>query len=199
MTVRATMQKAIPLAALLAVLVIQPAMAEIKTAVFAAGCFWCTEADFDKVDGVLETTSGYTGGTEPSPTYEDVAQGKTTHLEAVKVAYDSEKIDYAGLLKVYWRNVDPFDDRGQFCDKGGSYRAAIFVGDDAERELAEATKTGHEKGFGRTIVTRILPRAEFYPAEEYHQNYHMKKPLAYKFYRYGCGRDNRLQTVWRNS
>ena len=182
-------------AVLLAVL---PAAAsgETKTAVFAGGCFWCMEQPFDELDGVLSTTAGYTGGHTSSPTYEQVTYGDTGHLEAVAVAYDPSKIDFAALLAVYWRNIDPFDDAGQFCDKGSSYRAAVFVGEDAERELAQATKDAHQERLARPFVTRILPKSEFHPAEDYHQDYYRKNPVRYRFYRLRCGRDSRLAEVW---
>ena len=172
------------------------ASAEIKTAVFAGGCFWCMEPPFDRLDGVLETTSGYTGGRTESPTYEKVTYGDTGHFEAVRVRYDDAKVDYATLLDVYWRQIDPFDDSGQFCDKGSSYRAAVFVGDVAERAAAEASKRELQVRLGRPFVTGILPRATFYPAEQYHQDYYRKNPLRYKFYRSGCRRDRRLEEVW---
>lgn len=177
-------------------LVAGAALGEQKTAVFAGGCFWCMEPPFDVIDGVLETTSGYTGGRTESPTYEEVTYGDTGHLEAVRITYDADKVDFAALLEVYWRNIDPFDDRGQFCDKGSSYRAAIFVADDAERELAERTKRALEAKLGATFATRILPRAAFHAAETYHQDYYRKNPLRYKFYRLRCGRDGRLREVW---
>ena len=169
---------------------------EQKTAVFAGGCFWCMEPPFDELEGVLATTSGYTGGHTESPTYKEVTYGDTGHLEAVQVTYDADKIDFRALLDVYWRNIDPFDDRGQFCDKGPSYRAAIFVADDAERELAETTLRELETRLDAKFVTRILPRAAFYVAEDGHQDYYRKNPLRYKYYRLRCGRDSRLEAVW---
>ena len=184
--------------ATLAVLTLLAACAggEERTAVFAGGCFWCMEPPYDDLPGVSETVSGFTGGHVDTPTYEQVTYGDTGHLEAVLVRYDSEKVDYKTLLDVYWRNVDPFDDTGQFCDKGLSYRAAIFVDGDAERQLAEETKAEHEAALGKPIVVRILPRAAFHPAEDYHQDYYRKNPVRYRFYRYRCGRDRRLAEVW---
>ena len=170
---------------------------ELKTAVFAGGCFWCMEPPFDELEGVVSTTSGYTGGHAENPTYEQVTYGDTGHLEAVKVTYDAEKVDYATLLDVYWQNIDPFDNLGQFCDKGASYRAAIFVGDDAEMALADRTKSEREERLGAPFVTRILKRGEFYDAEDYHQDYYLKNPLRYKYYRFRCRRDARLDEVWR--
>ena len=169
---------------------------EVKTAVFAGGCFWCMEPPFDELEGVVATTSGYTGGRAENPTYEQVTYGDTGHLEAVKVTYDPEKVDYATLLDVYWRNIDPFDNLGQFCDKGASYRAAIFVEDDEEMALADRTKRALEERLGEPFVTRILERAEFYDAEDYHQDYYLKNPLRYKYYRFRCRRDARLDEVW---
>ena len=172
------------------------AFGEQKTAVFAGGCFWCMEPPFDALDGVLATTSGYTGGRTESPTYKDVTYGDTGHLEAVRVTYDADKIDFRTLLDVYWRNIDPFDDRGQFCDKGPSYRAAIFVDGDAERAWAETTKRELETQLDAKFATRILPRTAFHAAEDYHQDYYRKNPLRYKYYRLRCGRDDRLEEVW---
>ncbi|MDJ0641704.1 MAG: peptide-methionine (S)-S-oxide reductase MsrA [Erythrobacter sp.] len=166
------------------------------TAVFAMGCFWCAEADFEKVDGVLDVVSGYTGGTTVSPTYEEVTYERTGHYEAVLVTYDTTKVRYGDLLAVFWKNVDPFDDNGQFCDKGSSYRAAVFPGSDAERDAAEASKVEATRQLGKDIVTAINDRAEFYAAEEYHQDYYKKNPVRYAFYRSRCGRDERLEAVW---
>lgn len=171
------------------------ARAEERTAVFAAGCFWCVEPPYDEVDGVLETVSGYTGGHAESPTYEQVTYGATGHLEAVLVRYDAAKVDYQTLLGIFWDNVDPFDNMGQFCDKGSSYRAAIFVDGHEEEALADASKAALEAAYGARIAVRILPRKTFYPAEDYHQDYYLKNPLRYKFYRYRCGRDQRLEVL----
>ena len=171
-------------------------LAEEATAVFAGGCFWCMEPPYDQLPGVLDTTSGYSGGHTANPTYEQVTAGGTGHYEVVRVTYDPDRISYDELLAVFWRNIDPFDDRGQFCDRGSSYRAAVFYGNEAERELAEAAKADIEIRFGRTVVTGILPAARFYPAEGYHQNYYTENPLRYRYYRYGCGRDKRLRQVW---
>ena len=169
---------------------------ELRTAVFAGGCFWCMEPPYDELDGVVATISGYTGGHAENPTYEQVTYGDTGHLEAVRVTYDAEKVDYATLLDVFWRNIDPFDNLGQFCDKGASYRAAIFVGDDKEMALAERTKRELEEKLGARFVTRILPRSEFYDAEDYHQDYYLENPIRYKYYRFRCRRDARLDEVW---
>lgn len=167
-------------------------------AVFSGGCFWCMEGPFDKLEGVIATTSGYTGGTAVNPTYEQVSSGRTGHMEAVLVEYDPARVGYARLLEVYWRNVDPLDAAGQFCDKGSQYLSAIFPVDDQQRALAEASKASLEKSrkLPGPIVTRILPAAAFYPAEAYHQDYYLKNPFRYAFYRRGCGRDARLEQLW---
>ncbi|MYE12695.1 MAG: peptide-methionine (S)-S-oxide reductase MsrA [Gammaproteobacteria bacterium] len=170
--------------------------AEEAAAVFAGGCFWCMEPPYDQLPGVLDTTSGYSGGHTRTPTYQQVTAGGTGHYEVVRVTYDPDRISYDELLAVFWRNIDPFDDRGQFCDRGSSYRAAVFFGSEAERELAEAAKADIETRFGRTVVTGILPAAPFYAAEGYHQNYYTENPLRYRYYRYRCGRDERLRQVW---
>lgn len=169
---------------------------QTATAVFAGGCFWCMEPPFDKTEGVISTTSGYTGGQKANPTYEEVSSGTTGHFESVKVEYDPSKVTYEKLLEVYWPNVDPFDSSGQFCDKGDQYRSAIFYGNEKEKELAEASKKQMAAKPGKPIETLILPASQFYPAEDYHQDYYKKNPLKYKFYRYGCGRDTRLEAVW---
>lgn len=187
------MRKIIVLLALAAAL---PAAAENAVAIFAGGCFWCMEPPYDELDGVAETVSGYTGGHAEAPTYEEVTAGGTGHFEAVRVTYDPERVTFVELADVFWRNIDPFDDGGQFCDRGSSYRAAIFHGDEAEREVAEAGKADIEARFDRRVVTRILPAAAFYPAEGYHQDYYQKNPLRYRYYRFSCRRDARLDAVW---
>ena len=174
--------------------VIKPAVA-----VFAGGCFWCMELPFDALPGVIGTTSGYTGGHMENPTYKDVSNGKTGHLEAVQVTYDPAKISYEKLLEIFWHNVDPFDKEGQFCDKGDQYKAAIFYQDDKEKQLAEASKVVVKTKFpGEAIVASIKPAEKFYPAEEYHQDYYLKNPKRYEFYRFTCGRDHRLDQIWGN-
>jgi peptide-methionine (S)-S-oxide reductase len=175
----------------------QPSAPETqRVAIFAGGCFWCVEADFDKVPGVISTTSGYTGGQEPNPTYEQVSSGATGHYEAVRIVYDPGKVSYPQLLDVFWRNIDPHDATGQFCDKGGQYRAAIFVQTDAERQLAEGSKAAVADRLKARVVTEVLQAGSFYPAEDYHQDYYRKNPLKYRFYRATCGRDARLGDVW---
>jgi peptide-methionine (S)-S-oxide reductase len=163
-------------------------------AVFAGGCFWCVEAAYQDVDGVTDAVSGFTGGTLKNPSYSGNHQG---HYEAVEVSYDPTKISYEDLLAIFWVNVDPFDDRGQFCDKGPSYLSAIFVADANQQRLAQASLLRVEKQFpDDSVVTPILPAAQFWPVEEYHQDYYKKNPLRYNYYRYGCGRDKRLQQIW---
>lgn len=172
-------------------------VARADTAVFAGGCFWCMEADFEKLEGVSEVISGFTGGTLKNPTYNGNHEG---HYEAVRVVYDPEIVSYRELLDHYWTNIDPFDDSGQFCDKGPSYLSAIFVADDRQRNLAEASKQKVVERFpGREVVTPILPLATFYPIkgeESHHQDYYRKYPVRYKFYRWNCGRDQRLEEIW---
>jgi len=170
----------------------------LKKATFAGGCFWCTEADFEKVPGVVEVISGYTGGDKENPTYEQVSAGKTGHAEAVQVVYDSEKITYGALLEIFWRHVDPTDPGGQFVDRGNQYRSAIFYHDDEQRRVAEESKSRLEKSgrYGRPIVTEIVALREFYPAEEYHQDYHKKNEQRYEFYRQHSGRDQFLKKTW---
>ena len=167
-------------------------------ATFAGGCFWCMEPPFDKLDGVISTTSGYTGGAKVKPTYEEVSAGSTGHAEAVQVEYDPKKVSYEKLLDVFWHNVDPTQKDGQFCDHGSQYRTGIFVHDAEQKRLADASKAalGKSKPFKGDIVTEIVPATTFYPAEEYHQDYYIKNPLRYKLYRTGCGRDARLKEVW---
>ena len=170
--------------------------AEYKSAVFAGGCFWCLEGPFDALPGVIETESGYTGGTIVNPTYEQVSSGTTGHIEAMRVVYDPQKVTYEQLLAVFWRNIDPTDGGGQFCDRGPQYRSAIFYADAEEEAVARSEKTRLEESMDMTIATEILPRTEFYAAEEYHQDYYRKNPLRYHFYRQGCGRDQRLKQIW---
>ncbi len=170
--------------------------AKQATAVFAMGCFWCAEADFEKVPGVVKVVSGYTGGRIAKPTYEQVSAGGTGHYEAVLVTYNPAKVRYADLLTVFWRNVDPFDAAGQFCDKGESYRAAVFPGNDAERKAAQASRDYLTGFFKRDLATKIVTRATFYPAEGYHQDYYKNNPIRYRYYRSRCGRDDRLAEVW---
>jgi len=172
--------------------------AGIETAVFAGGCFWCTESDFDKVPGVISTTSGYIGGTIKNPSYEQVSAGATGHAEAVEVKFDTSKISYAQLLKTYWLSIDPLTPNRQFCDSGSQYRSAIFYTSESQKKQALASKKSLEdsKFFNLPIVTEITAATAFYPAEDYHQDYHNKNPIRYSYYRNGCGRDDRLKQVW---
>jgi peptide-methionine (S)-S-oxide reductase len=169
-----------------------------KTAIatFAGGCFWCVEADFDKVAGVITTTSGYTGGRTVNPTYEQVSAGGTGHAEAVEIAYDPAKVTFEKLLDVFWHNIDPLARNAQFCDHGNQYRTAIFYHDDSERSAAEASKAAVQKHFKEPIQTEVTPAGPFYKAEEYHQDYYVKNPIRYKFYRFNCARDARLEELW---
>jgi len=170
-----------------------------KTAIatFAGGCFWCMEAPFESLPGVLTTTSGYTGGHTVNPTYKEVSKGLTGHNEAVQAVFDPDKVNYETLLDVFWHNIDPFNDSGQFCDKGNQYQAVIFFQGEEQRQLVEASKANLALKFkGKTVVTSILPAKEFYPAEDYHQNYYKHNPIRYKVYRNLCKRDGRLQQIW---
>jgi peptide-methionine (S)-S-oxide reductase len=165
-------------------------------AIFAGGCFWCTESDFDKVPGVLSTVSGYTGGHLVQPTYEQVTAGGTGHFEAVQIRYDPKTVGFATLAQIFLRTIDPFDGDGQFCDRGSQYRSAIFVSDEHEQELASAAKAAAEAELVKPVATLILPASSFFPAEDYHQDYYRKNPVRYRFYRFTCGRDARLKRVW---
>jgi peptide methionine sulfoxide reductase msrA/msrB len=170
----------------------------LKTATLAGGCFWCVEADFEKVDGVVEVISGYTGGNKENPTYEEVSAGGTGHVEAVQVFYDPKKITYKEILDVFWRHVDPTDPGGQFVDRGSQYRTVIFYHDEEQKRLAEESKRELEKSgrFDKPIVTEIVKFTKFYPAEDYHQDYYKTHSLRYKYYRYASGRDQFLKKVW---
>lgn len=167
-----------------------------ESAILAGGCFWCMEPPYDETEGVLATISGYSGGDELNPTYEQVSSGTTGHIEVVKIEYDPSKVGYEKLLDIFWRNIDPLDPAGQFCDKGSQYRSAIFYGNEEEKRLAEESKKKIEEKLGKPVVTEILPEKTFYAAEDYHQNYYQENPIRYKLYRYGCGRDARLEEVW---
>jgi peptide-methionine (S)-S-oxide reductase len=173
-----------------------PLPAGLAEATFASGCFWCGEKDFEAVPGVVEVISGYTGGSTPNPTYEDVGSQSTGHYEAIRVRFDPAKVSYDALLDYYWHHVDYTDGGGQFCDRGPSYRPAIFFHDDAQRAAAEASKAKLANEKKVPIAVAILPAAVFTPAEDYHQDYYKKNPIRYKFYRTGCGRDARIQQLW---
>lgn len=199
-----TVLRLLPIFLLAATLISGPSEAQTNAsppfakATFAGGCFWCMEPPFDKLDGVVSTTSGYTGGEQDRPTYEQVSAGGTGHAEAVEVVYDPAVIGYERLLEVFWHNVDPLDAGGQFCDRGDQYRTAIFAQDDAQLQAAQASKRALEepKRFDKPIATEIIRASEFYPAEEYHQNFYKKHSVKYKFYRLSCGRDARLRELW---
>ncbi len=167
-------------------------------AIFAGGCFWCVEADFDKVQGVTATISGYIGGKTVNPTYEQVSRGRTGHIEAVKVYYDPAKTNYVRLLAAFWPMIDPLTQNGQFCDMGNQYRSAIFYADEEHHQQAKVSLMALDQSgrFNQPVVTELLPATEFYPAEEYHQDYYLKNPVRYQFYRSRCGRDKRLAELW---
>ena len=175
--------------------------AEEQTAIFAGGCFWCMQAPFDKLDGVLSTKAGYTGGTKDNPTYEETSSGKTGHREAVEIKFDSKKVTYKKLIETFWDNIDPLDGKGQFCDKGEQYTSAVFYLNEEQKKIFEATKAEIEKNlkFKGKIETSLLPAKKFYAAEDYHQSYYKKNPVRYTYYRTSCGRDKRLQDLWGKS
>lgn len=167
-------------------------------ATFAGGCFWCMEFPFDKIDGVISTTSGYTGGDYNNPSYEEITTGRTGHAEAVEIVYDPKKVSYEQLLHTFWRNIDPLVKDRQFCDVGSQYRTAIFYHDEEQKKAAEASRDEIEKSkrFNASIKTEIVAAKTFYRAEEYHQDYYKKNPIRYHFYRTSCGRDGRLKDLW---
>jgi peptide-methionine (S)-S-oxide reductase len=169
-----------------------------ETAIFAGGCFWCTEADFDKIDGVVSTTSGYVGGRKANPTYQEVSAGSTGHTEAVKVEFDPARVSYAQLLEKFWPTIDPTVKDQQFCDVGSQYRSGVYPLNEQQLKAAEASKAALQKTkpFSQPIVTEIVLAGAFYPAEDYHQDYYLKNPIRYKFYRGNCGRDARLKQLW---
>lgn len=172
-------------------------MANSNVATFAGGCFWCMHSEFASIDGVTKVVSGYTGGTIENPTYEQVSTGRTGHFEAIEVTYDPAKVSYEKLLSIFWENIDPLDEYGQFCDKGSQYRAGIFYHDDEQKKLAEASKEKVKAKFKQDVATIIQPASKFYPAEDYHQDYAIKNKTRYKMYRMGCGRDDRLDELKR--
>lgn len=177
------------------VLLVAAAPGRQDVATFAGGCFWCMQPAFEKLPGVVSVTAGYTGGTVRNPSYEQVSGGTTGHRESVEIAYDPSRITYAQLLDVFWHNIDPTDNEGQFCDKGPQYRSAIFYHDENQKALAEQSKAELEKKF-KHVYTDILPASQFWRAEEYHQDYAKKNPVRYHFYRFNCGRDQRLAEIW---
>ncbi|MDE0862214.1 MAG: peptide-methionine (S)-S-oxide reductase MsrA [Rubripirellula sp.] len=167
-----------------------------QLATFAGGCFWCMEPAFDKLDGVISTTSGYTGGRTKNPTYEQVTTGKTGHIESMQVRFDPSRVSYEELVWLFWHNVDPTQVNGQFCDKGNQYRTVIFVHNQDQQQIAQSTQKRVGDELGKRIATQIVAAGRFYPAEDYHQDYYRKNPTKYKFYRWNCGRDARLKVVW---
>jgi peptide-methionine (S)-S-oxide reductase len=173
----------------------------VAKAYFAGGCFWCMEEVFEKVDGVVDVMSGYMGGSVKNPSYEEVSAGQTGHAESVEVRYDPAKVSYTQLLEAFWRNIDPVTPNAQFCDHGSQYRAAIFYQGEAEKQAAEESKRAieHSKRFSTPIVTQVTAATEFYPAEEYHQDFYKKNPVRYKFYKFTCGRAQRLESLWGKS
>lgn len=177
-----------------------PVHAENKneTAIFAGGCFWCMEPPFDKIDGVISTTSGYTDGHKDEPTYTEVSAGSTGHTEAIEIIYDPSKVSYSDLLDVFWKNIDPVAVNRQFCDGGTQYRSGIYYLDEEQEKAAKLSLDQLEKNkpFKEPIATEIKLASTFYPAEDYHQDYYQKNPVRYKFYRYRCGRDQRLEEIW---
>jgi peptide-methionine (S)-S-oxide reductase len=179
-------------------LIAAEASKEPEIAIFAGGCFWCMEPPFDKLDGVISTTAGYTAGHKTDPTYKEVSSGATGHAEAIQIVFDPEKISYTKLLETFWRNVDPVALNRQFCDVGTQYRSGIYYHGPAQEKAAKQSLQQLEKSkpFKGTIVTEILPASTFYPAEDYHQDYYQKNPLRYKYYRFSCGRDQRLEELW---
>jgi peptide-methionine (S)-S-oxide reductase len=194
----------LPLAATLLMTAAMPAHAQAPAvtakATFAGGCFWCVEADFDKVPGVVSTTSGYIGGTVANPTYQQVSRSSTGHAEAVEIVFDPAKVSYATLVEKFWRTIDPTTKDRQFCDAGNPYRTAIFTHDAAQMDAAKRSLAALEKSkpFKEPIVTEIVAAGPFYAAEDYHQDYYLKNPIRYKYYRTSCGRDARLEQLWGN-
>ena len=178
-----------------------PPTKSTAVATFAGGCFWCMEPPFDRVKGVISTTSGYIGGRVDGPTYEQVSAGGTGHAEAVQIVYDPARVTYTQLLEIFWRNIDPLAVNRQFCDSGDQYRSAIFVHSQEQQRLAAQSKAAIERSgrFKQRIATEIVAAGVFYPAEAYHQDYYLKNPVRYKFYRYQCGRDARLEKLWGKS
>ena len=176
-----------------------PVPGRIASAVFAGGCFWCTESDFDHIPGVISTTSGYAGGHVANPTYEQVSEGDTGHIGAVRVVYDPARVSYASLVERFFRTIDPLDAGGSFCDRGHQYRSLMLLAQAGEPHIAEAATAQASRQLGRTVATLILPARDFYPAEDYHQDYYRKNPYRYRFYRWNCGRDARIEELWGSS
>lgn len=182
------------------ILMPQYSLAKVENAIFAGGCFWCMEYPFEKLNGVQSVVSGYIGGKKENPTYEEVSSGDSGHIESVQVTFDDKVISYEDLLKTFWTNIDPLDPQGQFCDKGDQYLSGIFFLNDQQKSSAEKSLQNHQSNArfkGKKIVTFIKLASHFYKAEDYHQDYYKKNPIRYKFYRYNCGRDKRLDEVWK--
>ncbi|MEM1082221.1 MAG: peptide-methionine (S)-S-oxide reductase MsrA [Pseudomonadota bacterium] len=192
------MIRRIVLIAVIALISSSPAWADEAVATFGGGCFWCMEPPYDKLDGVISTTSGFMGGRLSNPSYRDVTTGTTGHVEVVQVRYDPDKISYEDLLYVYWRNVDPLTNNRQFCDRGEPYRPVIFAHGETQAELANASRQAliDAARFDDPIIVPVEPAAEFWPAEDYHQDYYEKNPIRYRYYRFSCGRDGRLEDLW---
>lgn len=192
------------LAALFLFVLQSPVVAEpvsepgVETAILAGGCFWCIEADYEKLDGVLGVVSGYAGGEMKNPTYKQVSSGNSGHIEVVEVSFDASRISYAEILDYFWRHIDPTRDDGQFCDRGPQYRPAIFYSGETQHREAQASekRIAASKPFPEPLKVELIAATEFYPAEDYHQDYYKKNPVRYKFYRYNCGRDARVETLW---
>ena len=174
------------------------AIAEEQSAVFAGGCFWCTESDFEKLDGVVSAASGYIGGQVKNPSYKQVSAGGTGHTEAVEVIFDDQKVSYSQLVEYFWKTIDPTDGGGQFCDRGQQYRSEIFYQTEEQRNIAQASKDALSASglLKAEIVTQLTASSRFYPAEDYHQDYYLKNPVRYNYYRWGCGREKRLEVLW---
>ncbi len=172
--------------------------AEERTATFAGGCFWCSESDFEKLDGVVSVASGYIGGHVKNPTYKQVSSGQTGHTEGVQIIFDNDKISYQILLEEFWKSIDPTDSGGQFCDRGQQYRSEIFYHNERQKQAAESSLQALDKSgeLGTPVATKITAASIFYPAEDYHQDYYLKNPIRYNYYRWGCGRDQRLEELW---
>ena len=173
-------------------------IAEEHSAVFAGGCFWCTESDFEKLDGVVSAASGYIGGHVKDPTYKQVSAGRTGHTEAVQVIFDDQKVSYSELVEYFWKTIDPTDGGGQFCDRGQQYRSEIFYQTEEQLSIADASKNALAASgvLKAEIATQLTPSSHFYPAEDYHQDYYLKNPVRYNYYRWGCGREKRLEELW---
>jgi peptide-methionine (S)-S-oxide reductase len=191
-----TNMRALTYLALASLMSVGAAQAAEEKAIFAGGCFWCVEADFEKVDGVKEAVSGYIGGTVANPTYKQVTAGGTGHYEAVEITFDNEKVSYRELVDILWRTIDPVDEGGQFCDRGDSYRTAIFTLTADQEAAALASRTAAESALDQSIMTQIISDDRFYEAEDYHQDYYKKNPVRYNFYRFTCGRDKRVEALW---